>query len=376
MERICPSMLDSDDNWATNDGVTVNGRDEHNDPIKGTPKAPNSVIGCNEVVFHIPTLAARTYSQAHLVVRVDDPLPARAASVINHAEMTAPSLPAPIHREDVDHIGTLPDLTAEADHTPSLFSPGKLMTYTVTYGNAGRMHAEGVVITATLPISTTYVGYGWESADGQTYTHTLSSLPAGDTGPTLLFVVEYTLSEPQQIATCEFTSTPFTIASADANTTTYAYIGVPDLVVTDFSVTPFPLEPDVPVTFTVVLENQGTGMAWNADMPGAGFFVDIYSGPIPPVSYPTGDYGEIYASPDPIPPGAQCTLVVARINPYTTTRISFQDIEGIEAFYVKVDSYEYAGHPYGLVPECDEMNNLGPRLILRPYPTYLPLIQR
>jgi hypothetical protein len=41
MERIDPTAPDGD-NWATNDGVTVNGRDADGGPIRGTPKGPNS----------------------------------------------------------------------------------------------------------------------------------------------------------------------------------------------------------------------------------------------------------------------------------------------------------------------------------------------
>jgi uncharacterized repeat protein (TIGR01451 family) len=42
MERIDPTAPDSDDNWATNDGVTRNGFDADGNPINGTPKARNS----------------------------------------------------------------------------------------------------------------------------------------------------------------------------------------------------------------------------------------------------------------------------------------------------------------------------------------------
>ena len=42
LERITPLAADSDDNWATNDGVTRNGQDANGDPLNGTPKAQNS----------------------------------------------------------------------------------------------------------------------------------------------------------------------------------------------------------------------------------------------------------------------------------------------------------------------------------------------
>lgn len=43
MERIDPTLPDTPDNWATNDGVTRNGLDADGNAIQGTPKAQNSV---------------------------------------------------------------------------------------------------------------------------------------------------------------------------------------------------------------------------------------------------------------------------------------------------------------------------------------------
>ncbi|MBD3256752.1 MAG: DUF11 domain-containing protein, partial [Candidatus Lokiarchaeota archaeon] len=101
----------------------------------------------DEVVFDISVIGAQTQGQAFVRVRVDDPLPSEAASIVNHAQMTHPSLGTPVNVQDKDLIGTKPDLTVDATHYPSLFSPGKLMTYTITFGNEGRMHAKNVVIT-------------------------------------------------------------------------------------------------------------------------------------------------------------------------------------------------------------------------------------
>lgn len=42
MERINPLTADTDDNWASNDGVIRNGKDKDGNPINGTPKAENS----------------------------------------------------------------------------------------------------------------------------------------------------------------------------------------------------------------------------------------------------------------------------------------------------------------------------------------------
>ena len=43
MERIDPLTIDTDANWASNDGVTHNGLDANGNPLNGTPKQQNSV---------------------------------------------------------------------------------------------------------------------------------------------------------------------------------------------------------------------------------------------------------------------------------------------------------------------------------------------
>ena len=327
----------------------------------------------NKVIFYIPTIVAPTSGQAQVTLQVDDPLPSGADLVTNRVTMTHPSLAAPIEVQDVDLIGTLPDLTIDVTHSRSLFSPGKLMNYVVTYGNTGHMHAKDVVITTTLPLDTIYEGYGWTSSDGQTYTYVIGDLLAGDTGNTVTFTVKYPDSEPQQIRASEF-DTLFSIAetgsvggdtSPDDNSVG-AYIGVPDLVVLDFTVEPLPIKANAPITFTILIENQGTGMAWNPDV-NAGFWVDVFVTPI--ASYPSEDYGYIYGGVDPIPPGHQQTVVITHT--FTDTEV----LEEIEAFYVRVDN-EDDPRPYGLVPESNEMNNLGGPVDPSPsdYSIYLPLV--
>jgi uncharacterized repeat protein (TIGR01451 family) len=320
------------------------------------------------VTFRIPALIAPTSGQAQVVVQIDDPLPSGADSVTNRVTMTHSSLSTPIVEQDVNVIGTLPDLAVSTTHKPSLFSPGRLMTYTVAYGNTGRMHAEDVVITTTLPLSTTYEGSGWSSTDGQTYTYAVGDLPAGDTGITTTFTVRH---PPGLIGAPEF-DTSFTIAgtgngggdAVPGDNSVEAYIGVPDLVVVDFTVTPMPLQAGTPATFTIVIENQGTGMAWNPDNEG-GFWVDLFIAPVE--SYPSQDYGVAFTGVDPLAPGQQTTCVI-------THTFTAQQITDITAFYVRVDN-EWAELPYGLVPESDEMNNLGGPVQPFNY-IYLPLVQK
>jgi len=334
--------------------------------------SPIPPVQPDHVIFHIPIIT-QTVGRARLVVRVNDPLPADANHVVNQASMAHPSLPAPIDTHDTDTIGTYPNLQITVTNRPELFSPGKLMTYTVTYSNVGRMDARDVVIATTLPTNTVYIGYGWQPAGGRTYTRTVSSyLPAGSTGHTVTFTVQYSVpvqSGCLQIGVSEF-ETPFTIAGKggvgrDANpadNTVIAYIGVPDLVVTDFTVEPLPVVPNVPVTFTIVMKNQGTGWALNPDFQAgkAGSSVDIFTSTV--ASCPWDRYGDkdMWDYIPAIAPGVQYTLVMTLTHGFNSNRqrISFteQDIQSMQGLYVKVDSWGY--YPYGLIPESNEMNNV------------------
>jgi len=336
-------------------------------------------ISEDEMVFRIHALEAQTSGEGRLLVQVIDPLPAGARFVINQARMGGPALPVPLEAEDVDAIGTRPDLTVATMHHPLIFSPGGLMTYTLTYGNAGRMDAEGVVITTSLPVSTTYVGYGWSSSDGQTYTYTAGDLPAGDTGHTITFTVVHT--ESAQIGAPEY-ATPFVIGETangggDANpddNTAVEYVGVPDLVVASLDVEPRPVVANVQITFTIVVENRGTGQACDPENNGCGggFWVDIFIAPVP--SYPADIYGIDYAGAAPIPPGGQSTVVI-------THTFTEQELQEVEDFYAKVDNYDRyepsdERPEYGLVPESNEWNNVSVPVDpwASTYYIYLPLI--
>jgi uncharacterized repeat protein (TIGR01451 family) len=342
-------------------------------------------VSPDRVVFHLPVIVAQTDGQARIVLQLDDPLPAGVRSLTNQARMTSPSVLAPVDAlPDVDAVGTRPDLTVAASHAPLLFSPGKLMTYTVTYGNAGQhMAAEDVVITTILPTGTTYVGDGWHSSDGQAYTYDAGDLSADDTGHTVEFVVRH-VDQPEVAAT-EF-DTPFTIAEGssggDANpgdNTTSVYIGVPDLVVLDFTVTPHAVKADKPVTFTVVLKNQGTGEARNPSPSGGPFWLDVFTSTVP--SYPWVRFGELWISVLPIAPGGQRTVTLVH-----EAGFSEEEIRTIDDFYVKVDNYAEAvlddggrvigwTDLYGLVPEYNEMNNVSaPSNSPDSYDIHLPVV--
>ena len=94
--------------------------------------------------------------------------------------------------------------------------------------------------------------------------------------------------------------------------------------------------------------------------------MDIYTETVK--SYPDERNGDFWKGHAPIGPGDQSTLTIIR------SGFNAHQISNIEAFYVKVDN-DWS-RPYGLVPECNEMNNLGTPLVLRTHSIYLPVIRR
>jgi len=307
--------------------------------------------------------------------------------VINQARMTAPSLAVPINVQDTAPIRTKPDLRLDANYAQPLFSPNKLMTYTIGYGNVGQhMHTADVIITTILPTDTVYVGDGWESSDGQTYTYAAGDLLVGSTGRTAQFPVRH-VDQPQ-IGAPVYDS-PFSIAEHDGavedaypdDNTDVVTIGVPDLVVSSFTVEPLdpdPLPPGVPVTFTIVVKNQGTGWAYNPDNHG-GFYVDVFTDSVPSYPWQRNSDVDVFDDIDGLAPGAEETVIL------THPGFSEGQIRRINAFYVKVDNYaepildEYGRiegwtRLYGIVPEYNEMNNVAGPIYLGFHRTYLPVV--
>ena len=76
---------------------------------------------------------------------------------------------------------------APTQHREYVFE-GDLITYTISVVNVGLVPATNVVLTETLPLYTSYVGYGWTALGGRTYITTVGTLQPG-TGVVRYFVV-------------------------------------------------------------------------------------------------------------------------------------------------------------------------------------------
>ena len=103
--------------------------------------------------------------------------------------------------------------------------------------------------------------------------------------------------------------------------------------------------------------------------------MDIFTSKVE--SYPYERDGLIWDYIPPIAPGEEYTSIVTVNNPIDQEKIQFSEQELEEAnFYVRVDSH--SNHLYGLVPESNEMNNVGGPVIIPSSDDniYLPLVQR
>ncbi|MFP4344741.1 MAG: lamin tail domain-containing protein [Anaerolineales bacterium] len=130
MERIDPWAPDTDDNWATNDGVTRNGHDADGNPINGTPKAPNSAY------------------QPDLVVAKSGPLTAEVGSLITYHLLVTNT--GPLTATDTHLTDTLPvDFVPVATSHPTLTQQGPTLVWAI--GELGNGAGREITLTVQLP---------------------------------------------------------------------------------------------------------------------------------------------------------------------------------------------------------------------------------
>jgi len=83
-------------------------------------------------------------------------------------------------------------MAAEPYHRAFVFD-GDVVTYTISVVNVGVVTATNVVLTETLPLYTSYIGYDWTLVSGRTYRMNIGVLPPGE-GVVRYFVVR--VNEP------------------------------------------------------------------------------------------------------------------------------------------------------------------------------------
>ena len=262
--------------------------------------------------------------------------------------------------------------------------PGKRITYTLGYANTGGSPAQGVVLTATLPQGTSYVGQGWVPVGGGSYTYAVGTVGVGGSGSVPFIVRVNSTGDGRFPPGLTSLQSTFTIADNRQNGDEFnkldnvatSFIGIPDLVIDEIKVTPDPPVPNQSVTFTVVIRNRGTGLGANPNVPGGGgFYIDLFIDPEPaPWSYPWNAWGDLYKFTTALPAGG--TRDIAFVLP---GGLSNQDHD----VYAKVDNFLDPGlalwQRNSLVPESDEQNNVTWTPVSRPEPEstiFLPIVLR
>lgn len=126
----------------------------------------------------VPTLAAGAQETVDFVVRVEDTLPAGVASIGNSVRTEDDGANGddldPTDNDDTEDVpvdpAAGPDLGVVKTSTVASVSPGDVLVFQVTVTNSGTRGATGVVLTETVPGSTTFEAAGsdpaWDCPDG------------------------------------------------------------------------------------------------------------------------------------------------------------------------------------------------------------------
>ena len=163
---------------------------------------------------------------------------------------------------DEDPIISLPpDLAVTKTDGTTYVSAGDILTYTITYTNAGPGQARHIVLTETIPAQTTFQGGAdWHLVSGQTYTCTVNDLPAGEHATVTIAVQVNETTSPGPI-----TNTVTIRATGETNPDNNTAMDVdwvvpPDLVIAKTDGTTYVSAGDI-LTYTITYTNAGSGQA-------------------------------------------------------------------------------------------------------------------
>ena len=167
-------------------------------------------------------------------------------------------------------VTAVANLSITKDDSPDPVCLGKKITYTLTVNNAGPSTANGIVVTDTLPLGSTWIsatGSGWSCSHGNgIVTCTLASLNAGTTASAIT-IQAYA---PNQTGTISNTATVSStvIDRIPGNNTASAATTVTSADLSIFSRTgsPNPATAGGDITYTTVVKNSGPDTADNVVM--------------------------------------------------------------------------------------------------------------
>ena len=142
-------------------------------------------------------------------VRVDNPLTAGVADVLNSAVAGAANAAASEPASDNTPVNAMPDLVVSKSDELSVAQPGDTLVYVVTLRNVGNQDATGVVLRDTLPLNTTFVAAsGGGTASSGTVTWNIGGLAGGQD---VQRTVTARVNTPLPYGTLAITNTAFAI---------------------------------------------------------------------------------------------------------------------------------------------------------------------
>ena len=307
------------------------------------------------VIYDLATVPGGAGNMVFLNVALLDPLPAGARAITASATIstvTPGDPPEDDVAQDVDQIITRPDLMVTADYQNYLPKPGKRVTYTVPYSNAGRMLALGVVLTATKSRNADFDAQAsdprWEPRGSDSYRFEAGDLDF-EAGGELLLVTTLPDLHLFTPAITNFDA-HFEIyeeggSGEDANPATnvyYAPLGVPNLEIADVVVDPA-IWAGKPGYMTVTVENTGYGRSCGSfpdEIACTGCNLDVFVNVItPPVSFPVADYGSCFVHVGTIMPALTRSVVISFSSEWIENKSGLCEAGPIDVLWLKVDNF-------------------------------------
>src|SRR5207249_1466627 len=254
------------------------------------------------VTWTIGNLVAGASGSVQLVVRVANPL-ANGTTLANSSSSIDSNETVPVSGGSISTtVTSTPVLALSASDSPDPVGAGANLTYTLSYSNTGNANATGVVITDTLPGSTSFVSAtGGGAPSGATVTWTIGNLVAGASGSVQLVV---RVANPLANGTTLANSS----SSIDSNETVPVSGGSISTTVTSTPVlalsasdSPDPVGAGANLTYTLSYSNTGnanaTGVVITDTLPGSTSFVSATGGGAPSGGTVTFTIGNLVAGP-------------------------------------------------------------------------------
>jgi uncharacterized repeat protein (TIGR01451 family) len=219
------------------------------------------------ITWNLGTLAAGGAGSAQVVVRVVSPLANGTTITSGACSIDSAQTSAVPGASITTAVASSPALGVGATATPDPVEAGSNITYTVSYSNGGNAVSTGTVLSATLPVNTTFVSASNGGIVGSgTVNWSLGTLATG-VGGSVQFVARVVPALPNgtliTLATYTIDSGQTTPVAGPAVTTTVS--SSPDLTLT-IADAPDPVMSGTDLTYTLTYANGGNAPATAAQM--------------------------------------------------------------------------------------------------------------